>query len=75
VARESRGSAHLAVGLSPVGLIDRMARPGDQVRLEAELLRLRSSFGKGRLAATINGEVAAEGELTFGIIDRPAELG
>ncbi|MFI5267440.1 MAG: 3-hydroxyacyl-ACP dehydratase FabZ [Chloroflexota bacterium] len=52
----------------------RMARPGDQVRLEAELLRLRANFGKGRLSATIGGEVAAEGELTFGIIDRPAEL-
>ena len=52
----------------------RMARPGDQVRLEAELLKLRTSFGKGRLRATIDGQVAAEGELTFGIIDRPAEL-
>ncbi len=52
----------------------RMARPGDQVRLEAELLRLRGSFGKGRLRATIEGEVAAEGELSFGIIDRPAGL-
>lgn len=53
----------------------RMARPGDTVRLEAELLRLRASFGKGRLSATIDGDIAAEGELTFGIIDRPAGLG
>ena len=52
----------------------RMARPGDQVRLEAQLLRLRASFGKGRLKASIDGEVAAEGELSFGIVDRPAEL-
>ena len=52
----------------------RMARPGDQVRLEAELLRLRGSFGKGALRATIDGEIAAEGEMTFGIIDRPKEL-
>ncbi|HVA23761.1 MAG TPA: 3-hydroxyacyl-ACP dehydratase FabZ [Chloroflexota bacterium] len=52
----------------------RMARPGDRVRLEAELLRLRANFGKGRLSATIDGEVAAAGELTFGIIDRPAGL-
>jgi 3-hydroxyacyl-[acyl-carrier-protein] dehydratase len=52
----------------------RMARPGDQVRLEAELLRLRTSFGRGRLSATIDGEVAAEGELTFGIVDRPEGL-
>ncbi|HLY65117.1 MAG TPA: 3-hydroxyacyl-ACP dehydratase FabZ [Chloroflexota bacterium] len=52
----------------------RMARPGDQVRLEAELLRLRGTFGKGRLQATIAGELTAEGEMTFGIVDRPAEL-
>jgi 3-hydroxyacyl-[acyl-carrier-protein] dehydratase len=52
----------------------RMARPGDQVRLEAELLRLRGAFGKGRLRATVGGEVAAEGALTFGIVDRPEGL-
>ena len=53
----------------------RMARPGDQVRLEAELRRLRATFGKGHLTASIGGEIAAEGDLTFAIIDRPAELG
>ena len=53
----------------------RMARPGDQVRLEAQLLRLRPNFGKGRLSATIAGQVAAEGELSFGIVDRPPGLG
>jgi 3-hydroxyacyl-[acyl-carrier-protein] dehydratase len=52
----------------------RMARPGDRVRLEAELLRLRTSFGRGRLRATVDGEIAAEGELSFGIVDRPAGL-
>jgi len=52
----------------------RMARPGDQVRLEARLLRLRANFGKGQLTATIEGDVAAEGELTFGIVERPAEI-
>ncbi|HEU0168279.1 MAG TPA: 3-hydroxyacyl-ACP dehydratase FabZ [Chloroflexota bacterium] len=52
----------------------RMARPGDQVRLEAELLRLRRDFGRGRLTATIGGELVAAGELSFGLIDRPAGL-
>jgi 3-hydroxyacyl-[acyl-carrier-protein] dehydratase len=52
----------------------RMARPGDQVRLEAELLRLRANFGRGRLTATIAGELVASGELSFGLIDRPAGL-
>ena len=44
--------------------------PGDQLRLEVELLRLRSSVGKARVRATVEGEVAAEGEITFAIVDR-----
>ncbi|HLG70218.1 MAG TPA: 3-hydroxyacyl-ACP dehydratase FabZ [Chloroflexota bacterium] len=52
----------------------RMARPGDQIRLQAQLLRLRANFGKGHLTATIQGETVAEGDLTFGIVDRPQEL-
>ena len=52
----------------------KMARPGDSVRLEAELLRLRGNFGKGHLRATIEGELVAEGDLSFGIVDRPEGL-
>ncbi|HUZ78952.1 MAG TPA: 3-hydroxyacyl-ACP dehydratase FabZ [Chloroflexota bacterium] len=52
----------------------RTVAPGDAVRLEAELLRLRSTFGRGWLRATVGGKLAAEGELSFGIIDRPAGL-
>ncbi|HHW92768.1 MAG TPA: 3-hydroxyacyl-ACP dehydratase FabZ [Firmicutes bacterium] len=44
--------------------------PGDQLRLEVELLRLRSSMGKARVRATVEGEVAAEGEITFAIVER-----
>src|SRR5579864_7035011 len=47
-----RGKIALLAGLDG-WKFRRMARPGDQVRLEAELLRLRGSFGKGRLRATI----------------------
>src|SRR5713226_10758703 len=49
----------------------RMVRPGDQVRLEAHLLRLRGAFGRGHLNASIDGELVAEGDMTFGLIDRP----
>jgi len=50
----------------------RMVRPGDQVRLEAELHHLRGKYGKGHLRATVDGELAAEGEMSFGVVDRPA---
>ncbi|MEB3330668.1 MAG: 3-hydroxyacyl-ACP dehydratase FabZ [Candidatus Sericytochromatia bacterium] len=39
--------------------------PGDQLRLEVALLRLRGSFGKVRATASVEGEPAAEAELLF----------
>ena len=44
--------------------------PGDQLRLEAEILKLKAKFCclKGR--ATVDGEVAAEGVLVAGLLDR-----
>jgi 3-hydroxyacyl-[acyl-carrier-protein] dehydratase len=51
------------------------ARPGDQVRLETELLRVRANFGRGHGRATIGEQLVAEGEISFAIVDRPAELG
>ncbi|MCY4113431.1 MAG: 3-hydroxyacyl-ACP dehydratase FabZ [Chloroflexi bacterium] len=51
------------------------ARPGDQVRLETELLRVRANFGRGRGRATIGDALVAEGEISFAIVDRPAEFG
>lgn len=46
--------------------------PGDQLRLEAELLRIKANMAKARVTATVDGEVAAEGEITFAIVDRPS---
>ena len=51
------------------------ARPGDQVRLETELIRVRTNFGRGRGRATIGDQLVAEGEISFAIVDRPAEWG
>ena len=50
------------------------ALPGMAVRLEAELVRMRGRFGIGRCKATSDGELLAEGEIRFVIVDRPAEL-
>lgn len=41
--------------------------PGDQLRLEVELTKLRGPIGKGRATATVDGEVACTAELTFAI--------
>lgn len=45
----------------------RQVRPGDQLRLEVEMTRVRGSFGKGKGIATVDGEVACEAEITFAL--------
>ena len=41
--------------------------PGDQLIIEATLERRRGSIGKARGVATVDGEVACEGLLTFAL--------
>ena len=48
--------------------------PGDQLRLEVELERLRGPVGVAKARATVDGERAAEGKLTFALVDL-ADLG
>lgn len=50
----------------------RQVVPGDALRLEVELGRLRRGFGSGTARATVDGQLAAQGELLFAIGDRPA---
>jgi len=46
--------------------------PGDQLRIEIEVLNRRSNFGKLRGRATVEGKLAAEAVVTFAIVDNPA---
>ncbi len=43
----------------------RIVAPGDTLRLEVTMEKLGSRFGKGRGVATVDGEVACEGLLSF----------
>ncbi len=43
--------------------------PGDQLRLETEVIKIRSKFATIRGRALVDGEVAAEGELSAAVID------
>jgi 3-hydroxyacyl-[acyl-carrier-protein] dehydratase len=43
----------------------RVVVPGDTLRLEIVMDKLGSRFGKGRGSATVDGEVACEGTLSF----------
>jgi len=44
--------------------------PGDTLRLEVELVRLRIPIGRIAARALVDGEVAAEGEITFALVPR-----
>ncbi len=41
--------------------------PGDTLRLEVELTKMRGPIGKGTARATVDGDVVAEGELMFAL--------
>jgi 3-hydroxyacyl-[acyl-carrier-protein] dehydratase len=47
----------------------RVVTPGDVLRLEVSLDKLRRNVGKGSALATVNGQVAVEGELLFALGD------
>ena len=43
----------------------RQVVPGDQLRVEVEVIKLRSTVGKSKAVALVDGDVAAEAELMF----------
>ncbi|WP_226654571.1 3-hydroxyacyl-ACP dehydratase FabZ [Pseudalkalibacillus hwajinpoensis] len=45
----------------------RQVKPGDQLRLEVEIIRIKGPIGKGKATATVEGEVAAEAEIMFAL--------
>ena len=48
----------------------RQVVPGDTLRMEVEITRLKGTIGRGNGSATVNGERVCEGELTFAFADR-----
>lgn len=43
--------------------------PGDQIRLEVEMLKFKGPIGKGRGVATVDGQIAASADLMFALQD------
>lgn len=41
--------------------------PGDTLRLEVEITRLKGSIGKGRAVAKVDDKIVAEGEIMFAL--------
>lgn len=45
----------------------RQVKPGDQLKLEVEITRIKGPVGKGKALATVDGELACEAEIMFAI--------
>jgi len=44
--------------------------PGDQIILEANLLKIKGNIGKAHVKATVKDELAAEAEILFALVDK-----
>ncbi|WP_226671434.1 3-hydroxyacyl-ACP dehydratase FabZ [Metabacillus litoralis] len=69
---ENRGRLAFFAGIDNCRF-KRQVKPGDQLRLEVEIIRLRGSLGKGKAIATVDGEVACETEIMFALGEKKAE--
>lgn len=67
---ENRGKLVLFGGIDDLRF-KRVVRPGDELELVCELERLRGPVGKGAVRATVGGELAVRGTLTFVVADPP----
>jgi 3-hydroxyacyl-[acyl-carrier-protein] dehydratase len=64
----NRGKLALFAGIDDVRF-KRIVEPGDEVELTCELERVRGRIGRGKATATVDGQLAARGTLTFAVTD------
>ena len=53
----------------------RVCKPGDTLRLEAEIVAVHGPVGRAKVTATVDGRLACRGELMFAIVDAAAVAG
>jgi 3-hydroxyacyl-[acyl-carrier-protein] dehydratase len=63
---ENRGRLALFAGIDDTRF-KRIVEPGDQLELECTLEQVRGPVGKGKARATVDGQLAARGTLTFAV--------
>ncbi len=70
---ENRGKLALFAGIDDVRF-KRVVRPGDVLELTCDLETVRGPIGKGKARATVDGELAVRGTLTFAVDARRDRL-
>ena len=63
---ENRGRLVLFAGIDDVRF-KRIVRPGEVIDLECEVEAVRGPLGRGTVRATVGGELAVRGTLTFAV--------
>ena len=64
---ENKGKNALFGGIAKLRFKNKVV-PGDVLKLEVEIIKQKGPVGVGSAIATVNGKVAAKGELTFAIV-------
>ena len=64
---ENKGKNALFGGVDKLRF-KRQVIPGDVLKLEVKIIKRKGPIGVGEAIATVNGEVAVKGELTFAIV-------
>jgi 3-hydroxyacyl-[acyl-carrier-protein] dehydratase len=63
---ENRGRLAFFTGIDNCRF-KKQVKPGDQLRLEVEMIRFKGMIGKGKGVATVDGELVCETEIMFAL--------
>lgn len=66
IKEENKGKLAFFTGIDKCRF-KRQVKPGDQLKLEVEIIRLKGPIGKGKATATVDGEIACEAEIMFAL--------
>ena len=64
---ENKGKNALFGGIDKLRF-KRQVIPGDTIKLEVRIIKRKGPIGIGEAIATVDGKVAAKGELTFAVV-------
>lgn len=64
---ENKGKNALFGGIDKMKF-KKMVVPGDRLKLEVKIIKRKGPIGVGEGVATVNGKVAARGQLTFALV-------
>ena len=66
---ENRGKLVLFAGIDKLRF-KRIVQPGDELELTCEVEKVKGPVGRGNVTATVDGDLAVRGTLTFALVDK-----